>query len=87
MGCHLSGVGNIKHVVVLWHLLHLSNTSSAAQQLTAVLLQVQAEGLETSVQELQSSLAEAHDDLSLKRQTVDGLTQKFDRQVYCPGSS
>ena len=48
-----------------------------------MLLQVQAEGLETSAQELQSSLAEAHQELSLKRQTVDGLTHKFDRQVCC----
>lgn len=43
------------------------------------MVQVQAEGLEASVQELQARLQRAHEDLALKRQTVEGLTHKFDR--------
>jgi len=44
-------------------------------------LQVQAEVLETSMQDLQTRLAQAQQELVLKRQTVEGLTHKFDRQV------
>lgn len=43
------------------------------------MVQVQAEGLEASVQELQARLQRAQEDLALKRQTVEGLTHKFDR--------
>lgn len=43
------------------------------------MVQVQAEGLDASVQELQARLQRAHEDLALKRQTVEGLTHKFDR--------
>ena len=43
-------------------------------------LQVQAEVLETSMQDLQTRLAQAQQELVLKRQTVEGLTHKFDRQ-------
>ena len=43
------------------------------------LAQVQAEGLEASVQELQARLQHAQEDLMLKQQTVEGLTHKFDR--------
>lgn len=42
-------------------------------------MQVQAEALEASVQELQARLQRAREDLALKRQTVEGLTHKFDR--------
>lgn len=44
-------------------------------------MQVQAEVLETSMQDLQTRFAQAQQELVLKRQTVDGLTHKFDRQV------
>lgn len=44
-----------------------------------IMVQVQAEGLEASVQELQARLQRAHEDFALKRQTVQGLTHKFDR--------
>lgn len=44
-----------------------------------MIMQVQAEGLEASVQELQVRLQRAQEDLVLKRQTVEGLTHKFDR--------
>lgn len=43
------------------------------------MVQAQAEGLEASVQELQVRLDRAQEDLSLKKQTIEGLTQKFDR--------
>ena len=43
------------------------------------MMQVQAEGLEASVLELEVRLHRAQEDLSLKKQTIEGLTQKFDR--------
>ena len=42
-----------------------------------MIMQVQAEGLEASVKELQVRLQCAQEDLVLKRQTVEGLTHKF----------
>lgn len=42
-------------------------------------MQVQAEVLETSMQDLQMRLGQAQQELALKRQTVAGLTHKFDR--------
>lgn len=48
--------------------------------------EVQAEGLESSEQELQSGLMQAQQDLIVKRQTVQGLTQKFDRAAVTLGN-
>lgn len=42
-------------------------------------MQTQAEALKNSVQELEQRLVQAQQDLVLKRETVEGLTRKFDR--------
>ncbi|DBA90624.1 hypothetical protein WJX77_007676 [Trebouxia sp. C0004] len=49
--------------------------------------EVQAEVLETSMQDLQTRLAQAQQELVLKRQTVEGLTHKFDRAAVVLGNA